>query len=52
MVSIFPSHNHNSLLEAFHTCEVTDNFPDLTTSGSKDEKGNGTKKIFQQYKII
>lgn len=47
MVSVFPSHNHNSLLEAFHTCEVTDNFPDLT-SGSKDEKGNGSKKIFQQ----
>lgn len=32
MVSIFQSHNYNSLLETFHTCEVTDDFAELTTA--------------------
>lgn len=33
MASIFPSHNFNSLLEAFHTCqEATSDVADLTTT--------------------
>lgn len=54
MVFISPSHNFNSLLEAFHTCEAADDSADLTTATGgvkgweRGQRKRDLKKPFQQ----